>query len=75
MTGKVTDAVHENTLSIHSGNELTDEDPLEGYTKILEIECVWDDQKKTIRVREGMNLKIPFDIAPNTVQTDKSPKP
>jgi hypothetical protein len=74
VTQKVADAVHGNTLSIHSGNELAGEDPLEGYTKTLEIECLWDGQKKTIRVREGTDLKIPFDANPNTVQTDKSPK-
>jgi hypothetical protein len=71
VTGKVADAVHENTLSVHSGNELTGEDPIDGYTKTLEVECLWDGQKKTIRVREGTNLKIPFESDPNTVRTDK----
>jgi hypothetical protein len=60
VTSKVTDAVGGNTLSIHSGNELAGRDPLFLSTKTLEVECLWDGQKKTIRIREGMDLKIPF---------------
>ncbi|MBM4103372.1 MAG: hypothetical protein FJ263_04870 [Planctomycetes bacterium] len=71
VTLKVADAVHQNTLSIHSGNELAGEDPLDGCTKTLEVECLWDGQKKTILVREGTDLKIPFNRDPNTVQIDK----
>jgi hypothetical protein len=72
VTKRISEAVHENKLTIHSGNGLAEEDPLEGYIKILEIECLWDGQKRTIRVREGMDLKIPFESDPNPVGTDQT---
>lgn len=70
VTEKVAAAVHQNTLTIHSGNELAGKDPLWGKVKILEIECLWDGQKKIIRVREGMDLNIPLNSDPNKVRAD-----
>jgi hypothetical protein len=72
VTQIVIHAVHENTLSIHCGNDLTGRDPSYGHTKILEIECLWDGQKRTIRVREGMDLMIPFKSDPNSVGTGQT---
>ena len=68
VTQKVVDAVDGNTLSIHSGNELAGKDPLFLQRKTLTIECLWDGEPKTIKVPEGMDLKIPFETEPNTEQ-------
>lgn len=72
VTQELTDAMQGNALSIHSGNELAGKDPKFGHTKILEVECLWDGHKKTIQVREGTDLKIPFDTDPNMDQTGKA---
>ena len=59
VTQKVADAVHENTLSIHAGNELAGRDPLFLSSKILEVEYLMDGRRQKTQACEGDELTIP----------------